>query len=105
MGLQKASTVSAQLNVRSLAGVGWDLAMKHCEDELPVSLRRHFVENIAVGKRVAVQRALVDLMRILDRARFQQLAELLNHRGRRELVDFGESAIDFAAHFRDAEMR
>ena len=23
----------------------------------------------------------------------------------RELVDFGESAIDFAAHFRDAEMR
>src|SRR5215469_12071605 len=83
-----------------------DLAVVHGENQLPVALGGGFGVDIAVGQRVAVQRALMDYRRVAHaRALREDRAQLGDHLGRRVVVGLGEAAVVLAAHASELAMR
>src|SRR5262245_30828272 len=90
--------------VHALSRVGRDLPGEHGEDQLPVPFGRTLVEDVAVGQRVAVFGALVNLVGVFDLAWLEQVAELGDHRQRCVRVVLGKTAIELAAYLGDAAM-
>src|SRR5215471_16442198 len=71
-----------------------DLAVVHGEDQLPVALGGGFGVDIAVGQRVAVQRALMDYWHVAHaRALREDRARFGDHVWRRVVVGLGEAAV------------
>ena len=74
------------------------LARKHSEDALPIAVGRALVVNVAIGQRIAVDRAAVHPVAIAHIwAALKRLRQRFDRRRRGEIVMLGKAAIDFAA--------
>src|SRR5690242_20570995 len=76
-----------------------ELPMKHGEDARPIRRGSGMIMNVAVGQRVAVACAGVEL-RLESQIPIgaQAVLDLADNLRRRAAVELGEAAIDFAAH-------
>src|ERR1044071_3973364 len=82
-----------------------DLSAEHREDQLPIPVGRALVVDIAVGQRVAVLGAGMDLVPVAHRAGCQQPGKLLDDVWSRIRIVLGEAAIQLAPKTSGEPMR
>jgi hypothetical protein len=85
--------------------MSFELAREHGEDKLPVAIGGALVVYVAVGQRVAVLRARMDLVAVLHRRLLQRFRDRGDGRHGREGILFRKSAVKLPARPHGIEMR
>ena len=62
------------------------MAPEHWKDDFPVTVGALLVEDIAIGQGIAVVRALMDFVMVIDPGGAHRLVQSLDHRDRRVAV-------------------
>ena len=77
------------------------MPIKHSKDDLPITVGRLLVIDVAVGQRVAVIGTFMNFVPIFDTARQEDTIESFDGRWRRVTILFTKTAINFASRFDD----